>query len=124
MIGIAIGSALGRIASGAPIVPPENRRVPEGVEFVCDDWLWVKSYTVKAGEMIAQHRHEFDHVTVVATGTVRLWIDDQDQGEITGPKPVTVRALAEHKLLAVTDAVLICVHNLRGKGEPGVIEEG
>lgn len=89
-------------------------------EFYCDEWLWVKPYTLKAGEAVEQHVHLWDHVTMVASGTVRLTVDGIDMGEITGPKPVTIRALAQHSFVAVTDALILCIHNLRGEGYPAL----
>ena len=96
---------------------------PGDGEFYVDDWLWLKQYALKAGERIEQHVHLFDHVTVVAVGTVRLAIDGVDQGEIAGPKPVTIRALAQHGMVALTDALIFCVHNLRGEGYPAIMED-
>jgi len=77
---------------------------------------------LKAGDVVEQHVHMFDHVSVIAVGTVRLTIDGKDQGEITAPKPVTIRALAQHSMVAVTDALIFCVHNLRGEGYPALAE--
>ena len=104
-----------------PEVALKDRRPDDGAEFVFDEWLWVKVRRLKAGEMMEQEVHHHDHVTMVL-GTVRLWIDDQDQGEVTD-RPVKVRALAQHKFLAVTDAAIGCVHNLMGKGYPSIVEE-
>lgn len=93
---------------------------PGDGEYYHDEWLWLKQYVLKAGEVVEQHVHLHDHVTVVALGTVRLTIDGVDQGEITAPKPVTVRALAQHSMIAVTDALILCIHNLRGDGYPAL----
>jgi hypothetical protein len=95
---------------------------PGDGEFYVDDWLWLKQYALKAGEMVAQHVHMHDHVTVVAVGTVRLTIDGVDQGEIVAPRPVSIRALAQHSMVAVTDALIFCVHNLRGEGYPALVD--
>jgi len=107
----------------APEVALKDRREAVGSEFTVDDWLWVKVFALKAGEMIEQHTHCFDHVTLIATGTVRKWINGQDCGEITGPKPITIAAMTEHKFLAITDAVVGCIHNLRGEGYPAILED-
>ena len=105
-------------------------RVPEaidqheavGEEFYVDEWLWTKIYSFRAGELIVQHVHEWDHPTIVAVGKVRFWIDDEDRGVLEAPKVVTIRAGQQHKFLALTDAVICCVHNLRGEGYPAVKE--
>ena len=97
----------------APDVALKDRRPAQGEEFIVDDWLWVKPVSLKAGEMMAQHVHMHDHVTLVASGRVRMWVDGQDQGAWTAPVPIKINALAEHKFLAETDAVLCCIHRLR-----------
>jgi hypothetical protein len=114
-----IGIPAGMTADEMAVADVGQLRPGDG-EFYVDDWLFLKLYPLKAGEMVAQHVHLYDHVTVVATGTVRLTIDGVDQGEVTGPKPVTIRALAQHSMVAVTDALLFCAHNLRGEGYPAL----
>lgn len=106
-----------------PDVPAEARRelkLADAPEFFVDDWLFVKQIPLKAGEAAEQHVHEYDHVTMVAVGTVRVWVDGEDCGEAAAPKPLTILAGQKHMFLAVTDAVLYCIHNLRGEGYPAV----
>lgn len=110
-------------AMKAPEVAPKDRRPAAGVELYVDDWLWVKPIPLKAGEACVQHTHAHDHVTLVAAGTVRAWVDGQDRGEISATSCFKVAALAEHRFLAVTDAVIVCIHNLRGEGYPAIVED-
>ena len=105
-----------------PTVPEAERRQPAGDELYFDEWLFVKSLVLEAGEMVVQHVHEYDHATLVAAGTVRAWFDDVDQGEITAPHIVKVVGGVRHKFWAKTTAVLYCVHNLRGEGYPAIKE--
>ena len=122
-MGSAGPAAIRAASEMPPIVATKDRRPVTGPEFVVDDWLWVKSYTVKAGEMIEQHVHLHDHVTLVASGSVRLWIDDQDAGRWDAPVPIKINALARHKFVAITDAVICCIHRLRdGEPEPPVAD--
>ena len=107
----------------APEVALKDRRPAPGEEMFYDDWLWVKPIPLKAGEVCEQHVHLHDHASLVATGTVRLWVDGQDRGEVSAPKIVKINALAQHKFLAVTDAVIVCIHNLRGEGYPAIMED-
>ena len=108
--------------------PPEialaERRPPEVTEFYADDWLYLGLIPLKAGQAAVQHVHDYDHPTVVAVGTIRAWVDGADIGEFTAPTYVSIKAGSEHRFLAVTDALLFCAHNLRGKGYPAVTKEG
>jgi hypothetical protein len=132
---VVMGAVAGAAAEAAKKAAPQSNLTPTEIavadvhqmrpgdgEFVHDEWLWLKQYVLKAGEAVEQHVHMFDHVTVIAVGTVRLAIDGIDQGEIVAPKPVTIRALAQHSMVAVTDALIFCVHNLRGEGYPALVE--
>lgn len=102
-----------------PVVPKHLRKKHENApEFFADDWLFVKQIPIKAGEVVEQHVHEYDHVTGLVSGTVRVWIDGSDHGEFTAPKLISVPAGKRHMFLAVSDAVLYCIHNLRGEGYP------
>lgn len=105
-----------------PVIPPEERRPPIGDDLYLDEWLFVKPITLKAGEAAKQHVHEADHATLVATGTMRVWIDGADRGEVTAPRIVKVEAGKRHMFLAVTDVVFCCIWNLRGEGYPAIKE--
>ena len=93
---------------------------PGDGEFYVDDWLWLKAILLKPGQQIDQHVHLYDHPTVIGFGTVDAWIDGQHQGEITGLKVLTIRALAQHSFIAKTYALVLCAHNLRGEGYPAL----
>ena len=95
----------------------------EMAEFYIDDWLFVGTIPLKAGFLAGQHVHEYDHPTFVAHGTIRVWVNDEDRGEVTAPGHVTIKAGERHKFLAVTDAVILCIHNLRGEGYPAIREK-
>jgi len=107
----------------APQVAPADRRQPLALDLYLDDWLFVKPIALKAGEALEQHVHERDHATLIATGTMRVWMDGQDQGEVTGPKIIKVRGGTKHQFLAVTDALFCCIWNLRGEGYPAIMED-
>lgn len=106
-----------------PIVPVEHRRQPIGDDLFLDEWLFVKPIALKAGEACEQHVHEKDHATFVATGTMRVWMDGQDQGTVTGPNIIKVRGGVKHQFLAETDVLFCCIWNLRGEGYPAIMED-
>lgn len=104
--------------------PPEvalaDRVPPETTELYIDDWLYVGLIPLKAGRMAAQHVHDYDHPTVIPYGRVRAWVDDVLLADLTGPTHITIKAGRQHKFLALTDTLILCCHNLRGEGYPGI----
>lgn len=71
--------------------------------------VYAKETFIPAGTMLYQHVHSFDHLSVLASGTV-LVSDDGETKEVTGPCCLTIRAGVEHSVTAITDAVWYCIH--------------
>ena len=88
------------------------------IEFAEVDDIWVRAYSVKkAHTVIGQHVHVHDHITLVSSGSVRVWQDDTEPTEFYAPAIITIPAGSRHKFMALTDdVVLCCLHNLRGTG--------
>ena len=88
------------------------------IEFAEVDDIWVRAYSVKkARSVISQHVHVHDHITLVSSGSVRVWQDDTEPEEFHAPAIITIPAGSKHKFMALTDnVVLCCLHNLRGTG--------
>ena len=99
-----------------PPIPAEIR------EHYVDDWLYLGLISMKAGQVGEQHVHEWDHPTIVCGGTVRLYEDGLYKGTYTGFTYVSVKAGHKHWFEAETDVMLICAHNLRGRGYPALKE--
>lgn len=91
---------------------------------ITDD-LFVKWYRIqKADSYVPQHAHEHDHVTVIASGSVDVWIDGIYSGRQIAPASFVIKAGALHTFQTLEDnVVLLCVHALDGEGEPRVIKE-
>jgi hypothetical protein len=71
--------------------------------------LW---HVADAGTLLPQHAHEHDHISLIATGSVRVWQDDALLGDFYAPTAVKIPARALHKFLTLTDDVcIICIHN-------------
>jgi len=88
------------------------------IEFAEVDDIWVRAYSVKkAHTVIGQHVHVHDHITLVSSGSVRVWQDDTGPTEFHAPAMITIPAGSRHEFMALTDdVVLCCLHNLRGTG--------
>ena len=88
------------------------------IEFAEVDDIWVRAYSLeKAGVVIGQHVHVHDHITLVSSGSVRVWKNNAEPTEFHAPAMITSPAGSRHKFMAITDdVVLCCLHNLRGTG--------
>lgn len=71
--------------------------------------VYAKETIVHAGQILVQHKHEFDHLSVLASGTVELMVDGV-RSELTGPACVTISAGKHHGVKALTDVVWYCIH--------------
>jgi quercetin dioxygenase-like cupin family protein len=97
---------------------------PEQVEIYSTDDLYVRQITCKAGMIIPQHSHVWDHLTMVACGSVFCWKDDEFIGRFVAPRAIKIEAGAKHKFAILEDnTVLYCIHNLRGEKLVQVLEE-
>lgn len=92
---------------------------PEYVEFAEVDGMWVRAYTLeKRHHVAAQHAHEHDHITLLASGSVAFWRNGEQISQHNAPAVITVPAGSKHAFVALSDnVVLCCLHNLRGTGE-------
>ena len=75
-----------------------------------------KECRVKEGLLLSQHWHAFDHVSVLAAGTVELRTrqtkDEPWQSRfVTGPTHLIIKAGLWHEIRAVTDVVWYCIHS-------------
>ncbi|WP_341887055.1 hypothetical protein [Variovorax sp. YR752] len=71
--------------------------------------VYAKETHIAAGLILIQHKHEHDHLSVLASGTVELLIDGV-RSEMTGPACLTITAGKHHGVKALTDVVWFCIH--------------
>lgn len=82
--------------------------------------VFVKTWTVaQAGTMLPQHAHESDHISLIVSGSIRVWCDDRMLGQFIGPAMVKIAARQKHSFLTLTDNVMIaCIHALDSEDVP------
>ena len=83
--------------------------------------IWVRQNNMElAGESFAGHKHKFDHVTLLASGSVEVEVAGNPPKQFKAPTFIIIRKEHEHKMTALTDDVLYyCVFALRNlDGEP------
>lgn len=71
--------------------------------------VYAKETHVRAGQILVQHKHAHDHLSVLASGSVEVQVD----GQITflkGPACLTIKADKHHGVKALTDVVWYCIH--------------
>jgi len=78
--------------------------------------IWVRSHTfAKAGDTNGGgHKHNFDHVTLLAVGSVLVEVDGQETKEFHGPTFIVIDKDHRHKFTALSDGVVYyCVFAMR-----------
>ena len=73
------------------------------------DSLYAKEIHVPANMMIVQHKHNYDHLGVLAKGKVRVTYKNEVL-EIEGPYCFNIEKNKHHGILALTDCVWYCIH--------------
>jgi quercetin dioxygenase-like cupin family protein len=99
-------------------------------KFTCVSNLWLRQMVFeKVGDMNEAHVHNFDHVTLVAHGSVRVHVDDNTK-DFVAPQVIFIKKGKPHFIEALEDGtVAYCVHALRDKDteqilDPDQIPEG
>ena len=80
-----------------------------GISFYFGGGVCARGANIKAGQAVVQHKHKFDHLSILASGTVAVTVDGHTE-QITGPACLTIAAGKHHGVKALTDAVWFCLH--------------
>lgn len=77
----------------------------------------------KAGDIEQGHKHEFDHLTLLAAGSLRVTVEGKTT-EFKAPHMIYIHAEKNHELVALEDGtVAYCIHALRdGNGVEDIID--
>jgi quercetin dioxygenase-like cupin family protein len=83
----------------------------------------------KAGDVEQGHVHQFDHLTLLAAGSLRVTVNGKTN-DFKAPQMIFIKAEYNHELVALEDnTVAYCIHALRDKDsgdilDPTMIPEG
>lgn len=83
----------------------------------------------KAGDIEIGHTHQFDHLTLLAKGKLKVTVDGA-VSEFTAPQMIYIHKDKVHELEALTDqTVAYCIHALHDKDtgeilDPSMIPNG
>jgi quercetin dioxygenase-like cupin family protein len=76
----------------------------------------------KAGDIEIGHTHQFDHLTLLAKGKLKVTVEGVAT-EFTAPHMIYIRADKVHELVAlVDDTVAYCIHALRDKDNNEILD--
>lgn len=77
----------------------------------------------KAGDMEHGHTHPFDHLTLLAAGSLRVTVNGKTT-DFHAPHMIFIKAEHRHELIALEDnTVAYCIHALRdGNGVDDILD--
>jgi quercetin dioxygenase-like cupin family protein len=75
-----------------------------------------------AGDVESGHTHQFDHLTLLAKGRLKVIVDGEVT-EFTAPHMIYIHKDKQHELVAIEDnTVAYCIHALRDKESGEIID--
>lgn len=95
---------------------PENK-------FTCVSNIWLRQMVFKnKGDANEGHEHNYDHVTLLTTGSVRVHVDNKTS-DFTAPQIIYIKQGKSHFIEALEDnTVAFCVHALRDKDTQDILD--
>lgn len=88
---------------------------PPDWEHISVDGVFIKQmYLKEPGTMVPQHAHRYDHTSMLATGSVRMWKEGLFVADFVAPAPIFIKAGVKHMFQSLEANTLIyCIHNAR-----------
>lgn len=71
--------------------------------------VYAREQTLKAGEEVEKHVHDYDHLSYLGAGRVLIEIEDV-LSMLEGPCMLEVKAGKKHRIQALTDITWLCIH--------------
>lgn len=72
--------------------------------------VYAKEMRVPAGQYIVSHQHKYDHLSILAKGSVLLEVDGKESRH-WAPACIQIAAGQHHKITALRDVVWFCIHS-------------
>jgi quercetin dioxygenase-like cupin family protein len=85
------------------------------VEWALADDIFIKQMLMdKANILVPQHSHAYDHISMLAAGSVRVWKDGKWWQDIKAPLPIFIAQGIKHTFMSLEPNTLIyCIHQAR-----------
>lgn len=71
--------------------------------------IYAKETFIPAGKWLVQHTHKFDHLSILAQGSVELIVDGVAT-VIDAPACLTIAAGKHHGVRSLTNVIWYCIH--------------
>lgn len=71
--------------------------------------VYAKESRIPAGHILVQHAHKFDHLSILAEGSVEVVVDGE-RSVLHAPACLTIEAGKHHGVKSLTEVVWYCVH--------------
>jgi mannose-6-phosphate isomerase-like protein (cupin superfamily) len=71
--------------------------------------VYAKETRIPAGQVLVQHAHKFDHLSILAEGSVEVMVEGE-RHVLHAPACLTIQANKHHGVRSLTDVVWYCVH--------------
>jgi quercetin dioxygenase-like cupin family protein len=75
------------------------------------DGLYAKQMSIPKGSIACQHKHEYDHLSVLAQGKVRVLFDEDKFEVYEAPACINIRKGINHTIMAIEDSTWFCIHH-------------
>lgn len=72
--------------------------------------LYAKQMELKEGSFAVQHKHNYDHLSILAKGKVRVLFEGNLSKEYTAPACINIVKEVNHAVYALEDSVWFCIH--------------
>lgn len=79
------------------------------VEFFFAGGIAAKRHVLTKGDIITKHTHEYDHLSVLGYGSVRVTTPQTSRVYDAG-ECVVIEKNIEHQIVALEDSVWLCIH--------------
>ncbi len=90
---------------------------PYGGRFTADGIEILQMVIPVAKTFVPQHTHTYDHLSMLAKGSVKVWTDGLVVGIYIAPHGIVIKAGVKHLFQSLEDdTVIYCVHNTSRTG--------
>lgn len=98
---------------------------PIRADFFSQDGVQVvQMHIPKAETYVPTHAHKYDHLSMLASGSVRFWQDGKLLGDFKAPHGFNIPKAVKHMFMSLEDnTVMYCCHNAMRRGEIEVLSE-
>jgi quercetin dioxygenase-like cupin family protein len=79
------------------------------IEHYFSSGVYAKESRIPAGHVLVQHSHKYDHLSILASGSVEIVVDGKTF-VVNAPACFTIEANKHHGVKTLTDAVWYCIH--------------